>query len=49
MLDALVAGGVLTADQRRAINALADVTVPLHVSLGLPPILPGHILKARAL
>ena len=49
MLDALVAGGVLSADQRALINALADETVPLHVSLGLPPILPGHILKARAL
>jgi hypothetical protein len=49
MLDVLVAGGVITADNRAAINALANVAVPLPASLGFGPILPGHILKARAL
>ena len=49
MLDALVAGGVLSAEQKTAIDALANETVPLNVSLGLPPILPGHIQKSRAL
>jgi len=50
VLDALLQGGVLTAEQKAAIDALADVTVPYVKTLGLTgPILPGHITKARAL
>jgi hypothetical protein len=49
MLDALVTGGVLTAKQKAAIDALADVQVPFSEALGLGPILPGHVTKARAL
>jgi len=49
MLDALVAGGVLSAKQKAAIDALADVEVPLAETLGLGQLLPGHIQKARAL
>ena len=49
MLDALVAGKVLSTEQREAIVALAVESVSFTESLGLGQVLPGHVTKARAL
>jgi len=48
MVDALVAGSVLTADEKAELVALGTESISRAQELGIGKVLPGYVMKARA-